>query len=208
MNKDVKKAAFTMAETLLTLAIIGVVMALMLRAINRVNPDKNKVLFLKSYHAIETVIADIINDSTKYDQYTDENADFSAKPLSTAKASYINKGSEVTVCEDGCDKKFTQPKAVCYFLADQINTIGEVNCDNDTTMNFKTSIGACFWGWQNVDSNGTLEAIVDPTCSDDKKNGYVVKLFKDGKMTVPETSTKVNDQATAYEWMQNQTQVK
>ncbi|MEI3254550.1 MAG: type II secretion system protein [Candidatus Gastranaerophilaceae bacterium] len=30
MNKDVKKAAFTMAETLLTLAIIGVVMALML----------------------------------------------------------------------------------------------------------------------------------------------------------------------------------
>ena len=71
MNKDVKKAAFTMAETLLTLAIIGVVMALMLRAINRVNPNKNKVLFLKSYHAIETVIADIINDSTKYDQYTD-----------------------------------------------------------------------------------------------------------------------------------------
>lgn len=203
-----KKAAFTLAETLLTLAIIGVVMALMLRAINRVNPDKNKILFLKSYHAVETVVADVINDGTKYDQNTDSNSDFSSVPLSTAKASYINAGSQVTVCSQGCNKTFTQAKALCYFLADQINTIGDVNCDNSTKMNFRTTNGACFWGWQAVGSNGSIEAIIDPTCSDDKKAGYAVKVFKDGKMTVPQTSTLVDDQASAYAWMQDQTQIK
>ena len=52
MDMKKEKNAFTLAETLLTIMIIGILVALMLRAINRVNPDKDKVLFLKAYHAI------------------------------------------------------------------------------------------------------------------------------------------------------------
>ena len=44
-NESIRKIAFTLAETLMTLVIIGVVMALMLRSISRVNPDKDKILF-------------------------------------------------------------------------------------------------------------------------------------------------------------------
>ena len=43
-NKD-KSFAFTLAEALLTITIIGVTMALMMRGINRVNPDKDKIMF-------------------------------------------------------------------------------------------------------------------------------------------------------------------
>ena len=79
-----EKRAFTLAETLITITIIGVVMALMLRAINRVNPDKDKIQFIKTYHALESVIADVINDPKKYDQsfYTDQEiADMTADSL-------------------------------------------------------------------------------------------------------------------------------
>ncbi len=73
MKNNDKSFAFTLAETLLTLTIAGVLMALMLRAINRVNPDKEKFCFLKTYHALEAVMADTINDPTKYspNYYTD-----------------------------------------------------------------------------------------------------------------------------------------
>ena len=65
-NKINFKDGFTLAETLITIMIIGIMVALMLRTINRVNPDKDKLLFLKTYHAIETVVANVINDPTKY----------------------------------------------------------------------------------------------------------------------------------------------
>ena len=160
-NEKYSNRAFTLAETLLTLAIIGVVMALMLRALSRVNPDKDKVLFIKSYHAVEAVVADIMNDGTKYDQNyyspqqlnlmtAEEKAnlrmDFSTKPMDTAKASYTDENGKVkTVCKTGCDKTFTQANALCYFLADSLNTVGNINCDNNTAMNFKISTGVCFY---------------------------------------------------------------
>ena len=66
MKNNDKSFAFTLAETLLTLTIAGVLMALMLRAINRVNPDKEKILFLKTYHTLEAIMANTMNDPTKY----------------------------------------------------------------------------------------------------------------------------------------------
>ena len=55
-NKQIIKKGFTLAEVLLTMVIIGVVMALLIRTVARVDPDKDKFLFLKSYHAIEEII--------------------------------------------------------------------------------------------------------------------------------------------------------
>ena len=39
--------AFTLAEALLTITIIGITMTLMMRGINRISPDKEKILFIK-----------------------------------------------------------------------------------------------------------------------------------------------------------------
>ena len=226
-NEKYSNRAFTLAETLLTLAIIGVVMALMLRALSRVNPDKDKVLFIKSYHAVEAVVADIMNDGTKYDQNyyspqqlnlmtAEEKAnlrmDFSTKPMDTAKASYTDENGKVqTVCKTGCNKTFTQANALCYFLADSMNTVGNVNCDNNTNMNFKISTGVCFYNMlDGNEGDGTFNIVIDPNCTG-KSNGYEVKIFKDGKMTVPETQSQTGNaanQTRAYQWMLDQTQVK
>ena len=45
MSKFRLRTGFTLAEALIAMAIIGVVMALLLRALNRVQPDKEKMMF-------------------------------------------------------------------------------------------------------------------------------------------------------------------
>ena len=67
-NTQSIKNGFTLAEILLTMIIIGVVMGLLIRTVARVDPDKDKFLFLKSYHAIEEIIRSSVNDFTKYDE--------------------------------------------------------------------------------------------------------------------------------------------
>lgn len=157
MKNNDRSFAFTLAETLLTLTIAGVLMALMLRAINRVNPDKEKILFLKTFHAMEAVMADTINDPTKYspnyysdneiDKMTTEeknslHLDFTYPPLSSAKVTYATGGQQRTACpkvtkgdgtvdNQGCDDEMTVKNALCYFTAGQMNTIGDVNCSNN-----------------------------------------------------------------------------
>lgn len=211
MNKiTLKKAAFTLAETLITLTIIGIVMALMIRSISRVNPDRDKILFLKSYHSVETAVGNIINDGTKYDQNTDENADFANIPLSTAKASingstYCTAAFQESTTEKCSNKVINASNALCYFLADQINFVGGFTCSGgSSTMNFRTTSGVCFYGWGGF-GGGSLTGRVDPSC---ENKGYAITVYKEGKMTVPSTASGTTDQAAAYRWIQDQTQIK
>ena len=44
------KKAFTLAEVMVTLAVFGVLAALLLPAIANVRPNKNKVMFKKAYY--------------------------------------------------------------------------------------------------------------------------------------------------------------
>ena len=220
MNKEtIKKTAFTLAETLLTLTIIGVLMALMLRSISRVNPDKDKILFIKSYHSIESAVANIITDASKYDQNTEDNGDFSNTPLNTAYAKingtiYCTKdwptpkpGETASItCNDSSIK---QGNALCYFLAEQINFVGGFSCNGGSDeLNFKTTNGVCFYGWGNFGSGAdSITGRVDPTCND---QGYGITVYKEGKMTVPSSATGVDAdmQKDAVRWIQDQTQIK
>lgn len=238
MKNNDKSFAFTLAETLLTLTIAGVLMALLLRAVNRVNPDKEKILFLKTYHAIETVMANTINDVTKYSpnyysdteiaQMTEEekkqlHRDFRDLPLSSAQVSFIQDGKQKTACTksekgDGsevlnCDKELKKENAMCYFIADQINSIGNINCDDNSTVNIKTSQGACirnlvgiYEGASESEPDGSNDPVIDPLCNEE---GYAIWIFNDGKMTVPEEHNGIGGrQKKAYEWMNDQTTVK
>lgn len=213
MNRNtIKKFAFTLAETLLTMAIIGVVMALMLRSISRVNPDKDKVLFIKSYHSIEAAVANIISDASKYDQNTDTNSDFSSLPLPTAYAT-IN-GTVYCTSEWKADSStgvscskpdITQSNALCYFLAEQINHLGEPNCGSSADVpNFKTTNGVCFYNWESFGTD-FIEGVVDPRCKGE--GGYKIKVFKDGKMTV-DKGADGSAQRDAFDWINDQTQIK
>ena len=216
------KKGFTLAETLLTIMIIGVLMALMLRTIIRVNPDKDKILFIKAYHAVETAVSNIINDSTKYNQtYLSEedrtsgeydlHHDFRDAPYPEATVNYISGGTQKT------KTNISRAAAVCYFMVDQLNTLGDVNCDSNTGItvgdskvigaNFRTSNGVCFDNWYGVTAAGQVDGVIDPNC-EGASSGYVVRVFKDGKITVPSTSTSNANQSKAYEWLQKQAEIK
>ena len=61
-----KKNAFTMAETMLTIAVIGVLAALMIPAIKKFIPDKNKSLLKKAANVTERVVYEMYNDDEIY----------------------------------------------------------------------------------------------------------------------------------------------
>ncbi len=221
------KNAFSLAEVLLTIAVIAVIMSLLVRTILRADPDKDKVLFLKSYHAVEEIVRMSINDARKYDQniYADNNPgseephlDFSDEPLPTAQIEYMENGKLIKACADnadmpeGCSKTLNQKNAICYYIAEHINTIGTINCDSNESQNIKSSIGVCFWGLVDESGKGTYEIVVDPSCAGISK-GYAIKIFKDGKVTVPKTSSLYENlnngnQDDAYQWLKNPTTIK
>ena len=218
-----KNNAFTLAEVILVMLILGIVLSILVRTIIRVDPDKDKYMFLKSYNAVEAVIADSLNDGYKYDQniYTkaqledwegEKHFDLSNTPLDTTQVKYIDDGVQKTACvkmTDGCNKAITQANALCYYLAEHINTIGAVNCDDDADLNFRTSTGVCFRKWQTNTTSGDFEAVIDPSCSGVDK-GYAVKIRRRGSVTVPATTTFANiqssgNQTKAYGWTKNPT---
>ena len=90
-----KKRGFTMAETLITLGIIGVIAAIILPLINKIRPDDMKVGYLKAYDALSTSIKNI-SKSTIYGvvgsfENGDITADLTEFPLLNQSA---NRGTE------------------------------------------------------------------------------------------------------------------
>jgi prepilin-type N-terminal cleavage/methylation domain-containing protein len=98
-----KKNGFTLAETVITMAVIGVVAAISLPLINSFRIDENKVLFLRAYDAIVEATQMIISNSEMYppigegDQVPQDNGepeakkyyDFSECPLLNITHEYI-----------------------------------------------------------------------------------------------------------------------
>ena len=246
MKKNDKSLAFTLAETLLTLVIAGVVMAVMMRAINRISPDKEKLMFIKTYHALETAMANTVNDPTKYDPtyYSDNEVDnmtqdeknglhrdFRDLPIPPSKVEFIDsQGKTKTACvpykdNEGkdvkCDEEITKENAICYFMSEQLNTNGEVNCKNNdgitfnggkqTGINMRLSNGSCIAYLQGgTNSDGFYSFSISPQCNNDTKTGlYAVFISADGKLTVPKTNDNIGaNQEKAYSWMEDQTNIR
>ena len=59
------KKAFTLAEALVTMAIIGIVMALSIPAVIQSTND-TRPLFKKAYSTVETVVNELVNDTSLY----------------------------------------------------------------------------------------------------------------------------------------------
>ena len=51
-----KKTGFTLAELLITLGIIGVIVAILVPAVNNAMPDENKAMYLKTYDTLSDTI--------------------------------------------------------------------------------------------------------------------------------------------------------
>ena len=214
-----RKFAFTMAETLLTITILGIIAALMMRSINRVNPDKDKVMFLRAFHALEAAASNVINNTSYYDPDVIALSDFSTDPLPTARVELYTTDATQPLCStksrySDCDKKIDKSNALCYLVAGEMSLTGVVNCSaGEEIMNFRTGNGTCYYGL--AGKAAPFEFVIDPSCKG-LEYGYVAKIFPSGTMTVPQTSTTFTDklkngedrQKKAYVWMNEQTDVK
>lgn len=80
-----KKIGFTLAELMITLGIVGVIVAIAIPAINHLKPDSNKTAYLKAYDTLSQTVKTLASNSQIYpvckDATSDNNINCSSHPL-------------------------------------------------------------------------------------------------------------------------------
>ena len=61
-----QKKGFTIQEVLITIAIVGVVAAMIVPSVQKIMPDKTKVQYMKVYNTLTSQLSDILDDSSLY----------------------------------------------------------------------------------------------------------------------------------------------
>lgn len=114
-----KKPAYTLAEVLIAVGVIGIIAAVMLPLASKYRPDKNKVLFLKTYDDIVKTTSDLAKNGDIY-PLTDGTYSYAKSPLAN-KAGVTYNGVEIP----GGDNKF------CAALALGMNVAQNTCTDAD-----------------------------------------------------------------------------
>lgn len=112
------KKGFTLSEVMVAMMVLGVLAAIIVPAIKRINPSPNKVLFKKAYSTLEKAVTNMINDPANYPSGISWN-NAGTPENCTISGSNVNCGfynTEATT--NGAVSKF------CYFFANQLNFIG------------------------------------------------------------------------------------
>ena len=61
-----KKNGYTLAEVLVVMTLLGILAAILLPAVAKIRPDRDKMMFKKAYYVAERVIYEIANDDDMY----------------------------------------------------------------------------------------------------------------------------------------------
>jgi len=105
------KKAFTLAETVITLVIIGFIAVLTFSNLMKVKPDENATLFKKTFYTIQDAVRYLSNDTNKYPNEEDV---FKCKSTD-ADCARVLKG-----------KSYQQ--YFCEQVAEALNTVGKIDC--------------------------------------------------------------------------------
>jgi prepilin-type N-terminal cleavage/methylation domain-containing protein len=212
------KKAFTLAEIMITLVVIGVMLSMITPVILQLKPNKNKLMFKKAYYITERVINELVNDERYYPTTDGSNAFFV---------------DESNVFVNGSD--YFGLTKFCNLFAIKVNTVDTANCMSSqsianqkntklNTGNFTTNDGIAWHlpttaetgfttvfkdGGQRdiiVDVNGTKQysANTSPNCTYDaatcpKPDQFIIKVQSDGKLIVSGTLEKEYLQSSSIE---------
>lgn len=175
------KKAFTLSEALVTLAIIGVLAAILIPVIDNVRPDKDKVTYKKALYNMQSAVSNAM-DSTLYSMAANSSAYWKDQNVG--------------------DSDF------CKAVADALNTSGRVDCDSTSSYlnpNFITTDGIRYWGLEGKFDGDTRTIYVDRGIGTKElktlaakrgKNGdgtgLKIRVRFDGKIDTPESTTSDN----------------
>lgn len=168
------KKAFTLAETLIVLAIIGVLATLLLSSLHGATPDKKKAMFKKAYSVAERAIGELVNDETLY-------------PYDDTRIGFLNTDSAV---EPTSGRSYNGINKFCNLLISKLNTLGTTSINNGTCT-FTTSDGVDWTVTTPTNANriGTINVDVNGPESPNSNQGddrdrFSFEFLADGKMQV------------------------
>lgn len=132
-----KKYAFTMAEMLIVLTVVGTMATVIMYAISSVKPDSNVVMFKKAFYVTEKIIAEMLDDDALYPKNTSPG-------LSNQNTEAYHNGevikSDATTSSIKSDAALGASK-FCAVFARKVNTTGTVNCTTDRVAFTSTGTG-------------------------------------------------------------------
>lgn len=126
-----KKNGFTLAEVLVTMAIIGVVAAITFPTINRIMPDKDKGMVLKAFKTLNEVNNDILTNPSLY-MYGDGSTGCDGP--------FILKCTEKPLDENHSANEFKGASKYPYLFAESLALSENISVSNNA-YNFTTIDG-------------------------------------------------------------------
>ena len=119
--KSRKNSAFTLAEIMIVLSVIGILTAILLPAARQITPDENVIKFKKAHNTLYSTVRELVT-SDKY--YLD--GDLGIKPDGTRILGSFSNGGGATTSDTSLIKYF------CNSFADIVST-KSVNCSTTST---------------------------------------------------------------------------
>ena len=175
-NYKAKIRAFTLAETLIVLSIIGVLALIMLSNLQNATPDKNKALFKKAYSIVERTVAELVNDENFY-------------PYDPNRIGFLNTD---VVQIPGTTQAAEGDTKLCSLFTNKLNLLGEVKYE-DNSCKFETTDGMYWIMPTGIDDFSDKKTItVDINGLDKKPNSaegddrdtFSIHIYSDGRVNV------------------------
>jgi len=186
--------AFTLAETLITMAVIGIIMALSIPAVIQSTNDTGP-LFKKAYNTVEEVVGELINDTAvfPYGEFEDNqfcNAFFSK--VNTVGYVASNCGNTFVSTIPGTPVATTTNSMRWYGIQSNFTT---ANCDTaNTGIDITGTPAANTCIKISVDINGVNKG-ANTASEVANKDIYTIYVTKVGKVTVETSTANTFDEA-------------
>lgn len=159
------KKGYTLSEVLVVLLVLGIIAAFIIPAVMRTAPERNTLLYKKSFYSLQEASSKLINDPAKYPEGVELDG------------GNITKG----LFSDYDAEKF------CENLANTMNIVGDFSCNSGGSNglpNFTTTNGVKWWniGGGSFAAGGAgvgLHKDIHVECSGTE---YKIRIFADGRV--------------------------
>jgi len=118
-----KKNAFTLAEILIVMALIGVIAIILLPNTKTLVPNKSLTMYKKAHSVTAQIVSNLIDDEDLYPEKTTADDDFTSNLSNTDGAIYRSE-------ERSGSSKF------CWLFAEMLNVTSAIKCDDGKKNRF------------------------------------------------------------------------